>query len=149
MNNKFTENELKVKKWWLMVFFVSFAFTLANSFMHPDFTKSSKNVMFFGIGCTCLYKLMFYYFGYIRRGTKFLAFALFLFAFGFGMQLFFFLFPVNISFIQLFNSNIKKMNPILLIIDYLISFSFFYITLKFRKINKLNKLQKTNHTSIN
>ncbi|MGL5264204.1 MAG: hypothetical protein ACRDAI_06505 [Candidatus Rhabdochlamydia sp.] len=143
MGNEFIEDELKIKKWWFRVFLVSIAFTLVTSTMHPDFAQLSKSTMFFGVGFACFYKFLFYYFGYLRKGTIFLTFALFLFAFGLGMQLLFFLFPINIWFLQLFTSNLNKINPIFLILEYLISLSFFYITLKLRKINQLNKVHRT------
>lgn len=143
MGNEFVEKELKIKKWWLRVFLVSLVFALITSSMHPDFVNLPKGAMFFGIASACFYKFMFYYFGYLRKGTIFLTFALFLFAFGLGMQLLLFLFPINIRFLQLFKSNLDKINPMLLILEYLISLSFFYITVKLRKINKLNKTHST------
>ncbi len=139
MDDAFACTELETRKWWLRIFLIFTLFEIISYIDSLELASISKSTMFLGIGFGFLYKLMFYYFGYFKSGTKFLTGALFLFAFVTGMQAVSFFFD-GILFFQVFNENVAKMHPIFLFLSYLLFFAFFYANARLRQMNKLKKL---------
>ena len=91
-----------------------------------------------------LYKFMFYYFGYHKRGTKFLTFVILAFGIGFFIEIFVFFWPTDTVF--LFQC-IKKGNtalpehPLFLFLYYFLAFFSVYMTIRLRNVNRTRKLK--------
>jgi hypothetical protein len=106
-----------------------------------ELIPSDTLLLIIGIGSSFLYKLMFYYFGYLKRGTKFLTYAIFSFTFVTGIRALSFFF--KILFFQEFYSSLPKRYSLFSFLFYLVSFAFFYATVKLRRMNKIRKLSAT------
>lgn len=140
MEHAFTSAELKTRKWWLWIFLFSILLEIISCIDALELGRIPKNTMsFYGLGMGFSYKLMFYYFGYLKRGTKFLTCTLCIGAVGIGIQALSFYFEEILVF-KIFNSQIRKMHPLFLFIMYLNSFAFLYATVKLRRMNKIRKL---------
>lgn len=139
MDDAFVCTELETRKLWLRIFLIFTLFEIISCIDSLEFVSIPKSTILLGVGLGFLYKLMFYYFGYFKSGTKFLTVVLFSFAFVTGMQAASFFFD-GILFFQVFNATIAKMHPIFLFLSYLLFFAFFYANVRLRQMNKLKKL---------
>lgn len=139
MDNALTE--LEIRKWWLKIFLFSILLEIISYIEALELEWIPKNVLSTGIGfgLFCLYKWMFYYFGYLKKGTKFLTYAIYVGALGIGIQALSFHFEEVLIF-QSFNSQLRKMHSLFLFLTYLTSFALFYANIKLRKVNKIRKL---------
>lgn len=138
-NSAFTESE--IRKWWLRIFLFSVLLEIISYIHALELGWIAKDLLSTGsgFGFSCLYKWMFYYFGYLKKGVKFLTCVLYIGALGIGVQALSFFFEEVLIF-QLFNSQLRKMHPLFLFLTYLTSFALFYANVKLRKINKIRKL---------
>lgn len=141
MNSGFTCAESEIRKWWLRIFLFSILLEVISYIDALELGWIPKDVLYTGsgFGLFCLYKWMFYYFGYLKKGVKFLTYALYVGALGIGVQALSFCFKEVLIF-QLFNSQLRKMHPLFLFLTYLTSFALFYANVKLRKMNKIRKL---------
>lgn len=139
MDSAFTE--LEIRKWWLRIFLFSILLETISYIDALELGKIPKDMLSTGssFGIFCLYKWMFYYFGYLKKGIKFLTYAIYVNALGIGIQALSFFFEEVLIF-QSFNSQLRKMNPLFLFLTYLTSFAFFCANVKLRKVNKIRKL---------
>jgi hypothetical protein len=142
MDNAFTYTELETRKWWLRIFLTFILFEIISDIDALEIGKAPKDAVFLmvGIGSSFLHKWMFYYFGYLKRGTKFLTFSILLFVLTTGIQIASFFLLDKFFFFQKLYSDLAKGHPLFLFLSYLISFAFFYANLKLRKMNKIRKL---------
>ncbi len=142
MNSGFTCTELEIRKWWLRIFLFSILLEIISYIDALELGKTPKDALFLlvGVGSSYLYKWMFYYFGYLKRGTKFLTFSILLFVLATGIQIASFFLHDKFFFFQTLYSDLAKGHPLFLFISYLISFAFFYANIKLRKMNKIRKL---------
>lgn len=76
MSNEFTFAELEIRKLWLRIFLILLLFEMIDRIDAIERAWIPENAMLLGIGLGFLYKAMFYYCGYLKRGTKFLTCAL-------------------------------------------------------------------------
>lgn len=148
MNNAFTE--LEIRKWWLRVFLFSILLEIISYIDALELGWIPKDMLFTGsgFGLFCLYKWLFYYFGYLKKGVKFLTCALYVGALGIGMQALSFCFEEILIF-RSFNSQLRKMHPLFLFFTYLTSFALFYANVKLRKMNKIRKKLSSNPQTLN
>ncbi|VHO01029.1 hypothetical protein [Candidatus Rhabdochlamydia sp. T3358] len=142
MNSGFTCAESEIRKWWLRIFLFSILLEVISYIDALELGWIPKDVLYTGsgFGLFCLYKWMFYYFGYLKRGTKFLTFSILLFVLTIGTQIASFFLHDKFFFFQTLYSDLAKGHPLFLFISYLISFAFFYANIKLRKMNKIRKL---------
>ncbi|MEK7340277.1 MAG: hypothetical protein AABZ92_06170 [Verrucomicrobiota bacterium] len=147
MNSGFTCTELEVRKWWLRVFLFSILLEMISCIDALELGQIPKDVLSTGsaFGLFCLYKWMFYYFGYLKKGVKFLTYALYVGALGIGIQALSFCFEEVLIF-RSFNLQLRKMHPLFLFLTYLTSFAFFYANVKLRRVNKIRKLSSNPQT---
>ncbi len=140
MNHAFTYAELTIRKWWLRALIAVILFEVISDIDALGRELVPFNILYLivGTGSSLLYKLMFYYFGYLKRDTKFLTFAIFLFVLVTTIRALSFFF--KILFFQEFYFSLPKSHPLFSFLFYLAYFTFFYATVKLRRINKIRKL---------
>lgn len=141
MDNAFTYAELEIRKWWFRIFLFSILLEMISYIDALEFGWIPKDILSTGVGfgLFCLYKWIFYYFGYLKKGTKFLTCAIYANALGIGIQTLSFFFE-DVLIFQSFNSQLRKMHSLFLFLTYLTSFTLFYANIKLRKVNKIRKL---------
>ncbi|MGL5626449.1 MAG: hypothetical protein ACRDDW_02880 [Candidatus Rhabdochlamydia sp.] len=88
MEYVFTSAELKTRKWWLRIFLFSILLEIISCIDALELGRIPKDAIIVGIGLgiDCLYRFLPYYFGYFKKGTKFLTCALYIGALGIGVQ---------------------------------------------------------------
>lgn len=140
MDHAVTYAELAIRKWWLRALLAVILFEVISDIdaMGRELVPFNALYLIIGTGSSLSYKLLFYYFGYLKRGTKFLTFAIFLFVLVTTIRALSFFF--KILFFQEFYFSLPKSHPLFSFIFYLTYFTFFYATVKLRRINKIRKL---------
>lgn len=86
MDSTFTE--LEIRKLWVRIFLFSILLEIISYIDALELGKIPKDVLSAGstFGFFCLYKWMLFYFGYLKKGIKFLTYAIYANAFGMGIQ---------------------------------------------------------------
>ena len=145
MHTIFSDKEQTIRRWWLRIFLFSSVYSCFTFIATPE---NHVLVGYLALGIDFLMKIAIYYFGFLRKGTRWLTTSIGLSAFGFSFLFLLLLGALigNGNFIATiasgFWASTLKIGLVRFMIGNLIAVAYFYANIQLRKMNKIRKPQK-------